>query len=217
MSKHKSLTSVSIGVAPCAFVAGLLFSLAVGVAGCGSGYEVPPQTSQDLLSLRDHVIASKAQIQITSNAARDLIQRPQQNLTAQITVLADHIAALDTMASRGREMYAGAELRAADYFVDWDRQLKSMSDEIGKVGQERRRESMDSFQRLQSQVLDIRGLFQPYMAKLLEVQKYLRIDTTAAGIKAVTPSIKDALSREPDIMKKADQIISQIDKMRGGH
>jgi len=217
MSKHKSLTSVSIGVAPYAFVAGLLFSLAVGVAGCVSGYEVPPQTSSDLLSLRAHVIASKAQIQMTSNAARDLVQRPQQNLTAQITALANHIATLDTMASRGREMYAGAELRAADYFVDWDRQLKSMSEQIAKAGQVRREESMASFHTLQLQVLDIRGLFKPYMAKLLEVQKYLRTDTTAAGIKAVTPSIKNALSREPFIMKKADQIVNQIDKMRGGH
>lgn len=194
----------------------LLVMLALVMTGCSSSYEVPPQTSQDLLRLRDHVIECKAQIQKTSNAARDLIQRPQQNLTSQIMLLGEHIAALDAMAGHGRQMYSEAGLRADKYFSDWDRQLKSMSEEMAMVGQKRRTQSMESFGNLKSQVINVRGLFKPYMAKLLEVQQYLRSDTTAAGIKAVTPLMNDALGREPDIMKNADQIIKQIDNMRGG-
>ena len=216
MKQNRIFLAFSLNIVMVTFVGILLVALFVGMVGCGSAYEVPPQTSQDLLNLRDHVIESKAQIQKTSNAARDLIQRPQQNLTSQIMLLGEHIATLNSMSTRGRQMYTGAELHATDYFADWDRQLKSMSDDLAAAGQKRLGQSIASFKTLQLQVLDVRGFFQPYMAKLLEVQQYLRTDTTAAGVKAVTPMIKDALGREPDIMKRADQIIKQIDNMRGG-
>jgi hypothetical protein len=54
------------------------------------------------------------------------------------------------------------------------------------------------------------------MTSLTEISRYLQTDTTAAGVKAVTPQIKSALGREKTIMAKVDAVIEQLDAIRGG-
>jgi DNA repair exonuclease SbcCD ATPase subunit len=188
----------------------------LGVAGCASQAELPPQITQNLVDLRDSIQQGKAQVQTTCNAARDLTQRPQGDLQAQIDRLTRSIAALDDLATNNRKSFASADEHAQAYFAQWDQQMQGMSQSLAEQGQQRRAESQASFAELKSRIQVLKQEFRPFMSSLLEVSKYLQTDTTASGVRIVTPQINTALDRENAIMAKADAVVAQIDAMRGG-
>jgi hypothetical protein len=190
--------------------------MSLGLVGCASQTELPPQITQNLVELRDQVVQGKAQMQTTCNAARDLTQRPQAQLQPQIDRLVQAIASLDSLATNNRQQFATAEEHAEAYFIHWDKQMKGLSESLAEKGQERRARSMASFSELKSRTESLKKEFRPFMSSLLEVSKYLQTDTTTEGVKTVTQQIKTSLDRENSIMAKADSVIAQIDAMRGG-
>lgn len=185
--------------------------------GCASKSELPPQMTQNLVSLRDQLVQGKAQIQTTCNAARDLTSRPQAQLEPQVDRLVQSIAGLEDLAANNRKQFASADEHAQAYFAHWNQQLEGMSESLKIQGMERHHKSVKSYEELKSRVEALKQEFRPFMASLTEISKYLQTDTTAAGVKAVTPQIKSALGRENAIMARADAVIAQIDAMLYGH
>jgi hypothetical protein len=194
----------------------LAAAMSLGLAGCASQAELPPQITQNLVELRDQVVQGKAQVQMTCNAARDLTQRPQAQLQPQIDRLIQAIASLDSLATNNRQQFATAVEHANAYFAHWDTQMKGLSDSLAEQGQQRRARSMETFSELKSRTETLKKEFRPFMSSLLEVSRYLQTDTTTEGVKIVTQQIKTTLERENSIMAKADSVIAQIDAMRGG-
>ncbi|MFA5205858.1 MAG: hypothetical protein WC708_15790 [Lentisphaeria bacterium] len=186
------------------------------LAGCATTAELPPQITQDLGQLRGQLLQGKAQVQTTCNAARDLTQRPQAQLEPQITQLVKAIAGLSDLATNHRQQFTTAEERADAYFAHWDKQMSQLSADLAEEGRERRAESMESFAELKARTQELKKEFRPFMLSLLEVSRYLQTDTTAAGVRVVTPRIKGALEYENAIMAKIDAVVAQIDAMRGG-
>jgi hypothetical protein len=194
----------------------LIGMLASVLTGCASQTELPPQMTQDLVTMRDQLVQGKAQVQTTCNAARDLTQRPQAQIQPQVDHLVKQIDALEDLATNHRKNFASADERAQTYFSHWDQEMQGMSKSLAQQGEARRVQSQKSFEELKTRVGVLREQFRPFMGSLTEVSKYLKTDTTAAGVKAVTPQIKSALDDENKIMQKADAVIAQIDAMRGG-
>jgi hypothetical protein len=189
---------------------GLLVA-ALSLGGCASQSELPPQVTQDLVTLRDQIVQGKAQVQTTSNAARDLTQRPQAQLEPQINRLTDAINKLESLATNARTQFASTQERTEAYFVHWHQQMQGMSKSLAQQGEARRAQSQASLEELKKRVEALREEF-----RLSEVSRYLNTDTTSAGVKAVTQQVNAAAAREKDIMSKADAVIAQIDAMRGG-
>ena len=194
----------------------LAAGLSLALTGCASQAELPPQISNDLVTLRQQLINGKAQIQTTCNAARDVTQRPQAQIEPQVKTLVDSIDSLEKLATEGRTQFSSAEEHAQAYFAKWETELQGMNDSLAMKGEARRAESKASLGELKKRAESLRQDFRPFMASLLEVSKYLQTDTTASGVKTVTPQIKRALEKETTLMSKADAAIAQIDKMRGG-
>jgi hypothetical protein len=190
--------------------------LALLTAGCATTTEVPPQAVSQLLGLRNGLIDGKAQIQKTTGAARDLIEHPRQDVQAQVNAFRAQMAQLDKDALQARETAASAQARADDFFANWDKQLQTMSADMAQAGQQRRAESMASFGRLRESLTGVRTQFAPFVTELREADRYLQNDATAAGVKVAAPTIQKALGREKGVLKSIDDLIGQIDAVRGG-
>jgi DNA repair exonuclease SbcCD ATPase subunit len=186
------------------------------LAGCASQAELPPQTTQQLGDLRDQVVQGKAQIQTTCNAARDLTTRPQSQIEPQIKRLQDGIDRLEKLANGGRSQFNNSQQQTEAYFAQWKTELDGMSEDLQRAGTERRTKAMASYAELKRRVESLRQEFRPNMESLREISKYLQTDTTAAGVKAVTPRIDKVLDQENKLMQYCDAVIEQIDAMRGG-
>ncbi|HKB15553.1 MAG TPA: hypothetical protein VKF62_05775 [Planctomycetota bacterium] len=194
-----------------------LASVALAAAGCASTKaELPPKAVAGLLSVRDSLIDNKAQVQKTVAAGRDLIDRPRQDFADQVRTFKSAVLKLNGDAMQTRQLGAGMKARADDYFATWDEQLKTVSGELGEAGRERRQEGMASFAKLQERVRDLREIFAPFMSDLEATERLLDADPTPSGVKSAAPSLRKVLDQEPEIMKRADLVISQIDALRGG-
>lgn len=189
----------------------------LSLTGCAPAKtELPPQVTQSLTDLRDQLVQGKALVQTTSNSARDLTQRPQADVKTQVDRLNQAITSLENLATNNRQQFANAEERAKAYFEHWNSELQGMSTSLQTAGEERREKSIRSFNELKTRTEALRVEFRPFLSSLKEIQKYLTTDTTAAGVKAVSPQIKQTIDREASILAKADRVIEQIDAMRGG-
>jgi hypothetical protein len=187
------------------------------LVGCASDpVEIAPQATQQLTTLRDQVIAAKAQIQTTSNAARDLLEQPRQDLTPQTQRLKASVDALNATRAGARQQSAEFQQVTRTYFEKWDDMLKDMSPETAARGKERMSLAKDSVDRLRRDAAAVRAEVNPFMASMNEAMTYLNTDTTAAGLKVVQPQLRAALNREPAILKGLDRLVADIDSIRSG-
>jgi hypothetical protein len=190
--------------------------LALLLAGCATTAEIPPQATSGLLAMRNQLIDGKAQIQKTTGVARDLIDQPRQDVQSQVDAFTSQVSALTRDALQTREQAAGMQARADDFFTKWEKELTSMSGSLAEAGQQRRTESMASFAQLRDRLGAVRTQFAPFVTDLQSAERYLRTDSTAAGVKAAAPTIRSALDREGSVLKSIDELIAQIDAVRGG-
>jgi hypothetical protein len=186
------------------------------IAGCATTTEVPPQAVNQLLQLRNGLIDGKAQIQKTTGAARDLVERPRQDIQAQVDAFKSQMTQLNRDALQARETAASAQAKADDFFANWEKQLQTISGSMAEGGQQRRAESMAAFTQLRERLTAVRTQFGPFMTDLQEAERYLQSDPTAAGLKVASPTIKKALGREKDVLRSIDDLIARIDSVRGG-
>jgi len=177
--------------------------------------EMPPQTQLGLSALREQMISGKAQIQKTTDAARDLAQRPLAQIEPQINRLAQEVQTLEGMATRASGQYETQKGQTEQYFAQWTKELETMSQQVREAGMERREQGLASVDALEKAIESLRSTFRPYMEALTESAKYLRTDPSPAGVKSITPRIQGALNVEKSLMSKMDAVIAQIDVMRG--
>lgn len=185
--------------------------------GCATKpVELAPQATDALVTMRAQLFTGKTQIQEASNAARDLVDQPRADLTAQIKRLDTAVAALNATRAEAR---AGAEAQAKvneEYFAKWDESLKSMSQETAERGQKRLALAKESVNRLSEDAANIRKELNPFMAEMNEATKYLATDTTKAGLGVIKPKLVNATRRESDVIKAIDKTIADIDAIRAG-
>jgi Protein of unknown function (DUF2959) len=186
------------------------------LAACtATATEVPPEAALQLNGLKNSLATGKAQIQRATEAARGLDRASSTTMEEQVARLLEEVASLESIALQGRQQYEAQTAEAKAYFVQWDVQLKTMTESVQKAGQERREESMKSFEMLADKVKTVRATFRPYMDALSEAARYLKTDKTAAGIKAIQPRVAEALKVETKLMKQIDDLNVQINTMLG--
>lgn len=194
-----------------------LACVALAAAGCASTKtELPPKAVAGLLSIRDALVDNKAEVQKTTSAARDMVDRPRQDVGAQIAAFSSALSRLAGETSRTRQLGAGVQARANEYFSEWDQQLKTISGDLAEAGRERRQESMASMTRLHERVNALRAVFRPFMSELEATERFLKADPTASGVKAAAPTLRKALDQEREVLERVDEVIEEIDAVRGG-
>jgi DNA repair exonuclease SbcCD ATPase subunit len=194
---------------------GLFGSLMMLAACASAAVEVPPETAQDLGSLKSSLVSGRAQIKRTTNAARDLTKASSAQLETHIAHLLNEVDVLEKTALKTRALHEAQATEAKAYFAEWDSELKTMTESVREAGQERREETIESFEVLKSKLDDLKGTFRPYMGALNEAARYLKSDKTAAGVKAILPRIEEALDAEGELLDQIESATAQIDKMLG--
>jgi hypothetical protein len=200
----------------------LLPIILVGVMGCATApkpepvvVEVPPAVQQDLGQLRALLLQGKAEIQSTCNAARALTQKTGEVPQSTIYELNGEINRLETVRAKTWSVHQDVQAKAKDYFDEWDRKLQTMTGQVAEQGQQRRKASMSSFEILKVRGSELGDIYNPFVSKLLEAGRYLDTDRTSEGLKVVKPQINEQVALEPELMKRIDALVAQIDTMKG--
>ena len=193
-------------------------AVALLAAGCATPTtQLPPQAVTGLVEVRSNLIMDRAQIEQTTSAAKEMVDRPVLNVQSQISAFDSALAKLKTQMQQTREAAAAADAVATDYFATWGQKLQGISGEMAQAGQQRRQASMASWKKMQDTANSMWGQYASFMHNLDQVDKYLQTDSTADGVKAATPTIQSALAGQSEMINKINDLIAQIDIVRSGH
>jgi len=192
-------------------VTGLLVA-AVMAVGCASssGYKQADRTSDQMGGLRSELDKGKTQISKTITALNDL--QGTSNPAAAFESYRKELKATDALAQRVRKRADEMRKKGAEYFKAWEKQLEELSsDDLRRRASERRTELLAAFDRISEASQALSEAYGPLMDDLTDIETFLSVDLTPAGINTISDVIKKAGKDAAVVNKRIDDVIEQID------
>jgi septation ring formation regulator EzrA len=166
------------------------------------------------MQVRAEAVRVKEQVSNAAAAARKLATSRRSNFAGSLDSFSKNLASLKSTLASGREVVGDVNDQTAAYFTKWDEQLRGMSEDLQKSGQKRKAEAMASFDAVRGDLAEVRSSLKPFVDELSEVEKYLQMDQTKAGLNTVSSRLTSTAERWPVIRRDLDKLIQRIDAIQ---
>ena len=188
---------------------------AVLLAACASQKaQISPEVASGLTQVRTQAVQIKQQLSRTTESARTLSKSSGSELPSSLDAVSANLDSMDSTLGVTRQAVRSVQDQVAAYFYNWDKQTRTMSEEMQKTSKERQAQAAASFQSLQASIGEVRTGLSQYMYDMSEIVKYLRTDQTPAGLQAVSSRLNDTIAGQPTIQRNLDAVISNIDAIQ---
>lgn len=172
------------------------------------------QLGKSIQEARVETDRTSQQLKATVRALNTLAEQKQGDLrpayNAFASAVPDTKAAAETTAARVQWMDSDGQ----DYFKEWQDKITSIANEsLRKKSQKRLEAVRASFDEVKADLKEAGVRFKPFLSDLADIQKTLEADVTAAGIKAVRPTVKSANSNHKPVDEAINAAIKEMDKM----
>ena len=193
----------------------LTFGTAFLLAACASQQaQISPEAASGLTQVRAQAVQIKQQLSRTTESARTLSKSSGSELPSSLDAVSANLDSMDSTLGVTRQAVRSVQDQVAAYFYNWDKQTRTMSEEMQKTSKERQAQAAASFQSLQASIGEVRTGLSQYMYDMSEIVKYLRTDQTPAGLQAVSSRLNDTIAGQPTIQRNLDAVISNIDAIQ---
>ncbi len=164
------------------------------LAGCASHpYDQGNITAADIQSTADRLAALPGQIDKTMASLNDLVQNPQPDLRPQYELFAANLNKTESAAKEIAAARSAMAEKGKKFLATWDEQIAQFQNpDIKARSQARRDEVAQRIQTVKASYASATMAFSPFMADLKDVQKYLSVDLTTAGIAAIKDPVAKA-------------------------
>lgn len=176
------------------------------------------QEKRDLVrsmnQLHEELLAAGLQIQRAISAIDDFSRT--NDLKRAYAMYNDSVAELKIAAEQAR--LRGVEMREnrEEYLIRWLDEVSTMSDPLLKDELEARRVRIrENFDRITELAAALRDAYPPFVTKLEDIQKALKLDLTPAGIQAIHSSLQSAKQEGEGLAKRLDEFGIEVDALRG--
>jgi len=198
----KTVTRVSLIVAAATLIAG---------PALAAGYKLADKVGVSIAELRDEIVDIKSEVDATM-ASLDKI-------TAQATVdprkafkeFEKGVPQIDSAAKKAKKRADDMKKSGQTYFQQWEKELAGVNDpDIRKLAEERKTKLQATFGNIKTFMEPARDEFQPWLAHLKDLQKYLSQDLTIAGIDAAKEQIAKTKSEGYAVQQSLDKVIAEL-------
>ena len=184
MKTNKSMTiTTSVILAACLGV----------LAGCAShNYDKGQATAASLKASSEKIDAASGQLNATLASLNDLVNNPQPDLRPQYTKFSNNVDDLGKLARHVQDSVAAMREKGKEFFDQWNAQLAEIKNEdIRSRSTARQQEVSAALSDVKTSYAEAETAFRPLMSNLRDIQKYLGIDLTRAGV----ASMKDITAK----------------------
>jgi hypothetical protein len=160
--------------------------------------------------LKAELERGKVQIDTTTAALNNLTQATDPRIAfkayeKELKKTQDHAKRVD---DRAREM----RKKGAEYFKAWEQQVAELgSDELRRRATERRAELTAAFQKISEASEALDEAYEPFMADLVDIEKFLAADLTPQSIALISDLLEQAAQEAAVVNQRVDDVIKQID------
>ena len=157
------------------------------VTGCAStGYDKAASTSKSLTKSSCMIEKGNTIIDQTLAKMNDLVSNPNPDMRKQFEAFNSSVNDLGATAQAVACQDKEIKSKGADYFANWDKETAQIRNEdIRHRSEARQHEVAVNFTRISQLYDETKTAFEPFMADLRDMQKFLGTDLTAGGLAAV--------------------------------
>jgi hypothetical protein len=169
----------------------LAFALAVGCRS--TGYRKGDAAGKSLREAAAEVQTESQAIDVTLNALNDLVNKPAVDVKPQFhrfSAALNHLMESAKQTERTRERM---ELKSAEYFDAWDKQVAGINYGIIREHSENRKTDVTNrFHLVNSRYEEAQAVVRPLITYFNDIRKALSVDLTTAGLESVKSIVGNA-------------------------
>jgi Protein of unknown function (DUF2959) len=194
----------------------ITLGLALGLAGCSSGYKAGTKTSESIMAAAQRLEDGRTQIDVTRASLLKLVSAsPGADLRPLFKDYSSNVDKLDAIAKDVKKQADEMKAKGQAYFKEWDAELAKINNEdIRKRSAERRAAVEKSFQNIRDKQQVLAAEYKPLMSDFQDIRTALNNDLTAGGIASIKP-IADRTAGEAIRVKDAAASLSAEFKALG--
>ncbi len=161
-----------------------LSATAALLVGCAStGYQSGTKAGTNIQKAADKIAQLSKQVDITLASLNELVSQPKPDLRPQFKSYAANVKTLGALAKE----ITNARMKMADesknFLAKWDAEIAQINNEDIKTrSQSRKAEVSNRLQSIKRSYAEVEMAFKPFANDLRDVEKYLSVDLTPAGV-----------------------------------
>jgi hypothetical protein len=209
-------------------IAALLLAGAASFLGCsGDKASAPPAAPEaaapapvpvkpvSLGQIKGELIESKAQIVATTESLTKLQKSSADDAQANFNAYSEQYLKLKAKAESVKARSADLKTRASAYLASWNKQATVENPALRRQAIQQQADAEKLFNTISSEMELTRIEFNPYLANLTDVGKYLNNNITPASLQSTSELVEKANAQSQSVNQHIDAIIVALDKMAG--
>jgi hypothetical protein len=194
------------------FVA-LAAGAAVLLSGCGttSGYKQADKTGAGIAEFREEIINGKHAIDATMKSLGEIAATATTNPRKAFEQFSDDIEDLESTATKVRKRSEDMKKAGQAYFKQWETEMSQLNDPaVRKLAADRKAKLQETFDSIRKYAEPLKAQFEPWMSNLKDLQKFLSLDLTIAGVDAAKDLFAKATSGGQAVQKSMDALVAEL-------
>ena len=178
--------------------------------------KVPEPLSTRLRGVQSELSITRANIMNTTAAVASLRDSSGTDVKPQITAFTNNLTALESKAGGLQVIGVITQDKANIFFQRWGQEIdRIQNQDLAQAAQDQRKDVIATFDSLNVRIESLREAYRPYYQALCDVRTALTADPTPQGVAKIRPSLDKAISLQPRVLSKLDDVNKKIDTMVG--
>jgi len=197
-----------------------VLALGVGLlaAGCATpGYKKADRTGISLQNFRKDVVEFKQALDASLARLNEASQAAATNPRPAFEAYAKSLSQLGAASRRTDKQAQTLRTQGEAYFQQWQRELETITNaEIRQVGQERKEQQQQLFDRLDPLMKQLWSHYDPLFSDLQDLRKLLSQDLTESGIRAAGGLIRRSTDLGANVQSDLDEVAREAGVISDG-
>jgi hypothetical protein len=207
MKPHKATRIVTLAALAVATAQVLIAT----TAAAASGYKQADKTGASIAEFRDEILNVKKEVDATVVALDKIVTTATTDPRKAYKEFEKAVPRVDDAAKSAKKRAEDMKAKGLEYFKDWEKELAQVNNpEIRRLAEERKAKLQATFGSIKVFMEPVRDQFDPWLADLKDMQKYLSNDLSIGGIDAGKELIGKAKTSGREVQQSIDKVIAEL-------
>lgn len=162
---------------------------------------------------QDELMEAKSLIEDTMTILDGIVQQENNDLRKQYKQFVKKMTASEKQCEKVTESAENMQTQGDAFFLAWEQELISIENpDIRKPSKERRTVSLKSYEKMTVAMQNAIDSFKSFLNDMKDIQKYLDIDLTPAGISLISTQTGKSKEKATIAQETIDVAITEIDR-----
>jgi F0F1-type ATP synthase membrane subunit b/b' len=201
-------TNSLVALAALTVAATQLFTAVPASAG---NYKQADKTGASIAEFRDEIVNIKKEVDAAMIALDKVITTADTDPRKAFKEFDKAVPRVESAATKAKKRAEDMKARGQDYFKQWETELAGVTNpEIRALAEKRKAQLQAAFDNIKTTMEPAKEQFNPWLADLKDLQKYLSNDLTVGGIDAAKGLFGKSKSGGQKVQQTLDNVIAEL-------